>query len=220
MNDTTKSSPNGREAVRWPSRVSKAKVRRLYQLESRGILDDELIDDVGYTLYLRCRAILQIEEARSKRLVTCPRCQSEGKTTKIQRTRGARDELIICSECDWQITWDDYQRTFKRRQLNSGGAMPAFQNFIVQFDQARTPREKIIAIDRVIHEFHYSLKSNPDLPTRPAGVNLIEGDLTDVVAFLDQLSASDAELQRSKTEWKQKYQAGYWPGIIGDLDAE
>jgi len=46
------------------------------------------------------------------------------------------------------------------------------------------PSEKMIAIDRVIHEFHYSIKELPDLPTRLACVNLIEGRLTSVLKFL------------------------------------
>jgi len=56
------------------------------------------------------------------------------------------------------------------------------------FDAACTPQAKRLAIDRTTHAFHYSLYAQPDLPTRPAGVNLIEGKLTDVVQFLDELS--------------------------------
>lgn len=39
-----------------------------------------------------------------------------------------------------------------------------------------------------IHEFHYSLRSQPDLPCRPVGVNLIQGKLTDVIQFLNELT--------------------------------
>ena len=34
---------------RWAPRVPQDKVRRLYETDARGIYDDELIDDVGYT---------------------------------------------------------------------------------------------------------------------------------------------------------------------------
>ena len=62
----------------------------------------------------------------------------------------------------------------------------------------------MLAIDLVIHEFHRSLIHRT---SRPAGVNLIQGQLTDVVLFLDQLSygchlPSDVEQQRTK--WRQE----------------
>jgi hypothetical protein len=49
----------------------------------------------------------------------------------------------------------------------------------------------MLTIDRLIHAFHYSLRQQPDLPTRPVGVNLIAGKVTDVVLFLDELTYGD-----------------------------
>lgn len=49
-----------RQDVRWAPRVPKWKVRRLYDQACRGIWDEELTDDVGMTLYLRCADILKI----------------------------------------------------------------------------------------------------------------------------------------------------------------
>ena len=81
--------------------------------------------------------------------------------------------------------------SFKRKQLNPGGATATFAAFAQTFPQADTPQVKMAAIDRLIHEFHYSYQSMPDLPTRPVGVNLIEGHLEDVIAFLNELTFSD-----------------------------
>ena len=44
----------------------------------------------------------------------------------------------------------------------------------------------MLRIDTLIHGFHLYLKD--DKPTRPVAVNLIEGKLGTVVAFLDDLS--------------------------------
>jgi len=82
--------------------------------------------------------------------------------------------------------------------------------------QARTPRDKALAIDRVIHEFHYSLRDQPDRPTRPAGVNLIVGDWQDVVAFLDELSGLDlpADMRGTTEQWPALYASTYWPQFL------
>jgi hypothetical protein len=74
----------------------------------------------------------------------------------------------------------------------------------------------MLAIDRLIHEFHYSNKHQPDQPTRPAGVNLIVGDLEDVVRFLDELSGMDLSQAMRETEqvWRRRYESTYWPRFL------
>ena len=52
----------------------------------------------------------------------------------------------------------------------------------------------MLAIDRLIHEFHYSLRQPRDLPTRPVGVNLIQGRLRDVITFLNTLTYGEGTL--------------------------
>jgi hypothetical protein len=147
----------------------------------------------------RCRDILKVESAQHGR-VHCARCDRQGQTTLIERppTRGdPRDMLLICPICGWQITWGEYHLSFKRKQLNPGGATDTFAGFSQNFPQARTPQAKMATIDRLIHEFHYSYQSIPDLPTRPVGVNLIEGHLEDVIAFLNELTFGD------NSSWKE-----------------
>ncbi len=210
---------DGRVDVRWSPRVPKWKLRRLYQLEAQGIYDDELLDDVGWTLYLRCRDILTINDALNG-MVTCPRCAHNRQTTRIPRRTHAREEVLLCPVCGWQLTWYEYHLTFKREQLNPGGAVDAFMAFVRDFDAARTPQAKMLAIDRVIHAFHYSLRAQPDLPTRPAGVNLIVGKLTDVVQFLDELSGieNSPEIQQTNAAWRANFTASWWPGFLEHAD--
>lgn len=38
----------------WTPRVSREKIKRLYISDSRGMLDEDLLDEIGYTIYLRC----------------------------------------------------------------------------------------------------------------------------------------------------------------------
>jgi hypothetical protein len=74
----------------------------------------------------------------------------------------------------------------------------------------------MLAIDRLIHQFHYSNKHAPDQPTRPAGVNLIVGDLADVVAFLDELSGLNLppQLRATDEDWRRRYASTYWPQFL------
>ena len=208
---------NNRKDVQWSPRVPKWKLKRLYERTCQGIWDDELIDAVGMTLYMRCRDILSIHRAKSKRKVTCPRCDAQGETSLIDR-RGPRDELLQCPNCKWSMTWRAYQRTFHRKQLNPGGAVDYFQAYVGQYEKSKSPREKMLAIDRVIHEFHYSLRDDPGRPTRPAGVNLVVGKLEDVVTFLNQLSGLDLPqpMRGTEQEWREKYASTFWPEFLKD----
>ena len=201
--------------VRWSPRVPKWKLRRLYERVAQGIWDDELIDDVGMTLFMRCRDILRIHRASSEKLVTCPRCDHTGVETLIPR-KGNRDTPIECPVCGWSMTWYAYHRTWKRRQLNPGGAVGYFQAFVDSYPRARTPRNKVMAIDLVIHSFHFSLRDEPDRPTRPAGVNLIVGKLEDVVRFLDELSGLSlpSEMQQTNRVWRERYASTYWSSLL------
>ncbi|MBN1979479.1 MAG: hypothetical protein JW918_18940, partial [Anaerolineae bacterium] len=193
--------------------------RRLYELDAQGIIDEELLDDVGFTLLLRCRDILTIHEAKRGR-VKCPRCAEQRKHTIIERVSregDVRDEVIVCPECGWQITWGEYALSFKRKQLNSGGALMAFERYIREFRAARRPQQKMLAIDRLIHEFHYSLRAQPDLPCRPVGVNLIQGKLMDVVQFLDELTYGQGTtegLEENRAAWLEEMAKVPWIDFV------
>jgi hypothetical protein len=210
---------DARQDVQWSPRVPKWKLRRLYERAARGIWDEDLAADVGTMLYLRCRDMLAIQRAQDTRQVTCPRCDRAGRATFIAR-RGGRDALMRCPVCGWAMTWRAYRRTFHRRQLNPGGAVGYFRDYVAAFEAARSPRDRFLAVDRLIHEFHYSLRSDPTRPTRPAAVNLIVGDLKEVAAFLDQLGGRDLPepLARTRAAWRQKFASTYWPQYLAKAD--
>jgi hypothetical protein len=216
--------PDGRSEIRWSPRVPKWKVRRLYESDAQGMLDVELLDDVGITLLLRCRDILAIHEARVQGRVQCPRCARQQRETMIQRLprsqqEDVRDEVLTCPACGLQITWGEYNLSFKRKQLHSGGAVTAFERYIRAYPAAPTPQAKMLAVDWLIYEFHYSLRAQPDLPIRPVGTNLIEGKVADVVRFLDELNYGDRpppEMRENLAAWRaHRADLLGWPGARG-----
>jgi DNA-directed RNA polymerase subunit M/transcription elongation factor TFIIS len=196
----------GRDEIKWPRRVPKHKIRRLYESDAQGMLDEELVDDVGITLLLRCKSILEVAQAKRGR-VRCPCCARQRVETTIQRARvkgDPRDEVITCPACGWQVTWGEYAASYKRKQLNIGGAAGAFEAYVQSYKAARTPQAKMLAIDRLIHAFHYSLRDRPGLPTRSVGPNLIQGKLTDILRFLDELTYGPdtaQEMQERRETW-------------------
>ena len=210
--------PVSRSEIRWHRRVSRERIRRLYQSEAQGLLDEELLDEVGIALYLRCISILQVEDARHGR-VHCPRCDRFGRETLIARNTGELDQEMRCPECGWMLTWGEYTKSYKRRQLNLGGAGEAFHSYVESYGQATTPRVKMLLVDQLIHAFHYSLRNAPDLPTRAACVNLIEGRLRDVERLLDGLAYGDGsrpELLANRKRWYTERERIPWAEPLPD----
>ncbi len=190
-----------KDEMRWARRVPRDKVRRLYLLDAKGIVYEELIDDVGYAMYARCESIRIATEAHQGR-AACRRC---GETITH---RWDKDELLQCS-CGWQKTWGAYLKSYQRKQLTGGGAYPAFADFLERWPKARTPRDKLLAIDRLVHACHGSARFGV---TRPAAVNLIEGTATELITFLDDLAYSDLsspEARATRDEWRAATEGSY-----------
>jgi len=188
-------------AIHWGPRLRKNDVRRLYESYMAGFGYDDLLDDVGTALYIRCGDILYLRDAREGgwRCLPCechpaatgpgPRMEPAGAWDPEYPAR--KEPLFVCPKCGWRRSWEAMRSTFRRKQLHSGGAADAFAEFMDSWRGAAGQADaKMRAVDKVLHSFHYSLRSQPDLPTRAAGVNLIEGKLADVLAFLDGLSAN------------------------------
>ena len=65
----------------------------------------------------------------------------------------------------------------------------------------------MLLIDQLLHGFHWYYKTGK--PTRPVAINLIEGRLREVIAFLDRLTYGDKstpELLESKAAWNENVQ--------------
>jgi len=185
----------------WAPCVPQRLIRRLYETDAMGIYDDDLINEVGYGLLARCESFITANRARAGEL-PCPQC---GHTV---RHRAGRQEILHCP-CGWELPWSDYFKAIQHKQLS--GAEPVlaqFQEFVKKFPAARTPREKVLLIDRLIHGFHWYYKTQS--PTRPVAVNLIEGRLGEVVAFLDTLTYGEQSTpgtSETLAEWNRNIEA-------------
>ena len=205
--------------IQWGPRLRKITVRRLYTSYMAGFGFEDLLDDVGTALYIRCSDILYLRDARERgwRCLPCesspdaigpgPRMQATGR--RDPHFTGHGDELFACPVCGWEFSFGAMRNTFRNKQLHSGGAVDAFEGFVKAWPAAvGDVHAKMRAVDMLIHSFHYSLRSEPDLPIRAAGVNLIEGRLKDVLAFLDALSADRHD--EAADRWRKERRKQRW----------
>lgn len=150
---------------RWSPKLSRQTLKRLYASDSAGLKDEELIDDVGYTLYARC-----LQGRDERRLIEsgklkCHHC------AEILKVKGM-GTLIECP-CGHQYLFRDYMRSFRTDNMPSGAATAIFNAFVEDWPRAKGYAEKMRLVDGLIHEFHINLHSG--VKGRFLGVNLIEG---------------------------------------------
>jgi hypothetical protein len=187
-------------SLRWEPRIAPEKIRRLYETDARGLQDEELLDEVAYALYARCDSIVTVTEAVRHGRLKCPCC-----TRSIPLDR--REEMIRCAECSWELRRAAFRGSYRGQRLNGLGAIDAFRAYVEQFLSARTPGEKMLLIDRLIHVMHNELTERVQ---RPAAVNLIEGNVRTITALLEELaygSASTPGVGEARAGWQAIRQA-------------
>ncbi|MEK7476110.1 MAG: hypothetical protein AAB152_10845 [Candidatus Coatesbacteria bacterium] len=174
------SDPVGASSVLpvWAPRVEPSKIRRLYESDARGLMDEELLDEVGTGFYARVQSILVVQDAVEGR-VHCPACG-----TVFPR----QESILSCPSCQWSVPWRAYLKTYQSKRLTGGYATPEFRVFIEGWGKARTVRDKMLAVDRLINAIHTESAAMPEEGGRPAAVCVIEGNMWEVVLFLDSLA--------------------------------
>jgi len=180
----------------WAPRVPRHKIAQLYVTDARGIIDEELIDEVGYALLARCESILHATDA-ARGAALCPQCG------ELIYHGGDSVEVLEC-ECGWQLPWSEYHKSYRKKQLSAGGIEPFLREFIEKFSKAKTHRHKMIFIDILIHRYHWELEGDPG---RPGATNLIGGKVPEIVEFLYNLSYSEQStpgLHETYNRWRKR----------------
>jgi hypothetical protein len=189
----------------WP-RVPPGKIRRLYATDALGLVDEDVIDDVGTSLLLRCQSILIANEAHGGR-AACPRCNAI-----IRHSRNKR-ERITCPACGWQTVWASYAKTFEGQDLLGGGSITFVRAYVETYELAHSAREHFLLIDRLIHAFHWEMHEQIGM-SRPVACDLIAGRFEEVIEFLDTLTYGEhttPEVQQEHAAWERKVaRSGEW----------
>ena len=191
--------------IRWAERVPPHKIRRLYESDARGLLDEELLDDVGYGIYERCQDIIELREAQRGRV----KCRNCGSIILRQTVNGEFDstEVLKCDQCSWQIACGDYHKSLLRR----GPPKPyepehLYRSFVQKWPVARSSRDKLLLIDSLIHEFHIHYRA----VGTPIGCDVIKATAEELIELIESLAygpESTGGVEKTKEIWSSRLRA-------------
>lgn len=161
---------------RWPDKLNINKLKHLYLLDSKGIQDEVLADEIGLTLYLRCKYGKEDMELLERYMIRCHNCNSviEG-----------HDDFREC-KCGYQYSYREYRRNYRKNNMPSGAAAKVFDEYIQNWIRAQGYNSKMILIDKLLHEFHLSLVSGAI--HRPVAMNFIDGTREKVTNIINELA--------------------------------
>lgn len=161
---------------RWPDKLNINKLKQLYLLDSKGIQDEVLADEIGLTLYLRCKNGKEDMELLERNMIRCHNCNSviEG-----------HDDFREC-KCGYQYSYREYRRNYRKNNMPSGAAAKVFDEYIQNWIRAQGYNSKMILIDKLLHEFHLSLVSGAI--HRPVAMNFIDGTREKVTNIINELA--------------------------------
>lgn len=163
----------------WPAKLDVQKLRQLYRLDAKGMQDTVLVDEVGLTLYLRCKYGKEDMERMDKNIIRCHNCERE---------LDGNQDFRQCS-CGYQYSYREYRRSYRRNNMPTGAAAKVFDRFIEDWEHAKDYSLKIILIDRLLHEFHLSLTSG--VVHRPVAMNFLEGTRKTVESIIENLAQTN-----------------------------
>jgi len=181
----------------WASKVSPIRIRKLYSQDAIGIQDDDLVDEIGTSLYARVDSMLMVTSSNLGTAL-CIECRSE-----IPHTY-SRDFLLQCPKCDWFMNFGEFNDSYKGKTLHGLGAISELKEFYQKYPAAKTYADKMRLIDYLIHTFHGGLEARP---SRPTATNVIEGSNGEVANLIFTLSYGEGSVAAAEVleEWLEKF---------------
>ena len=186
---------SGQEKIQWAGKVARRDIQRLYQADARGMLDEDLLEQVMFSIHARVRDMFEVREAQTYGRVKCRRCG--GLVPQPYRMgSGSKDIPLLCSACGWQTTCGEFYESYTGKDLLPGSRSELFQEFLERFPAARSPQEKMLLLDWLIHAFHV----HSGVAGRLVAMNVIQGSREQLIELLSNL-ASSADGQAAKEAW-------------------
>lgn len=173
------SDPRKLNKFSWAPALPPNKLRRLYGSSASGMLDHDLLEDVGIQLYVRCQqGIEEFALIRSGKL-KCHHCGSV-----LPKSEG----LMVCG-CGFQYTFSEYSGSFNSHHMPGGNAAHIFSEFVEKWPYARTDSAKMNLIDWLVHQCHISMFSG--LRLRSVLKNLIDASQQTAEKLVLELAYGD-----------------------------
>lgn len=183
--------------LKWAPKLDPNKIKRLYDLDAKGLADEELVDDVGYGFYARCDSMLMVTSANMGHPL-CVLCRTE------MPHKYEKDFVTTCPQCGWTITIGEYGASYKGQTLNGVGALPTLKSYVESFKRTKNYAEKMRLIDALIHSFHGDLSEEP---SRPIAVNIIDANIGQVAHLIFNLAygVNSTVTHNAFEEWLEKF---------------
>lgn len=168
----------------WAKRVSRRDIQRLYESDAKGLLDEELLDQVHYAIHTRVCDMIEVRQAQTFGRITCRNC---GVVVPQPFRMGSRNKgnILKCDRCGWEATCGEYYDSYTGKSLLPGSVFDLFENYMERFPKAKTPQEKMLLIDWLIHQFHV----NQGVARMPVGENVIQGTTDQVRELIESLAS-------------------------------
>lgn len=177
------------ERIPSSRRVSRHKIRRLYKSDARGLVDEDLINQVAYEFYARCRALLAAVQ------------QAEAKPAQRRREVVERpaewEGFVKQARYPWEITWRVELEPGRYETGKGEDRTAALKHFVAELPRARLPREKMLLINQLTHACHNSLKAGDP---HPLAVQLIAGSEADLLTMFNDLAYGRQHLSGIKDD--------------------
>ena len=88
----------GQDKFHWAKRVSRRDILRLYESDAQGLLDEDLLNEVHYAIYVRVCDMFEVREAQQYGRVTCRQCSVPISQPYRMDTRN-KQNVLKCDNC-------------------------------------------------------------------------------------------------------------------------
>lgn len=173
------SDPERLNKFHWISALPPIKLRKLYRSSANGVLDHELLEDVGLLFYMRCQQGTEEYALLRSGKMKCHQCGAV-----LPRQEG----LMVCA-CGYQYTFQEYINSFNSHRMPGGNAFHIFSEYVEKWPTARTDSQKMNLIDWMIHQCHISMSSG--LRLRSILKNLIDASQKTAEKLILELAYGD-----------------------------
>ncbi len=106
-----------------------------------------------------------------------------------------------CPTWGWTTTAEDYHHSWEHRDLN--GHCDEFQYYLEHFPHSRSPQQRMLLIDRLVHSLHTAALK--DSAANFAARNFLEANRPTIVSLLEELAYGPSSTMDS--EARKRWQA-------------
>lgn len=173
------SDPEKLNKFSWIPALPPAKLRELYRSSANGMLDYDLLEEVGILFYMRCQQ--GVEEFT---LLRCGKLKCHHCGLILSKEEG----LMVCG-CGYQYTFKEYNNSFNTHHMPGGNALHIFSEYVEKWPRAHTDSQKMNLIDWMIHQCHINMSSG--LRLRSVLKNLIDAPQKTAEKLILELAYGD-----------------------------